>query len=252
MGSPMLTQPLIPSFWRVPTDNDEGGGAASYAARWRKAGLENYTIKVKDIKTEPGKGMISIMVNSVLEFIGGSMDISIQYVFNATGQTDISYQTKLLSKFPPLARAGLEFAMPADFNQIAWFGRGPFESYEDRKESADIGLYHGSVAEQYFPYVMPQENGNKTDVDWFKLTSLTRGLKIVCHTPLNINVQDYSQKALNDSKTSHTLQRGDQTYVHIDYQQMGLGGDDSWSPRVHPEYQLNADNYSFGFTLMPF
>jgi beta-galactosidase len=99
---------------------------------------------------------------------------------------------------------------------------------------------------------MPQENGNKTDVTWMNILGLNRGLKIEAHSLLNINVQNYSQKALNASKTSHELVRGDLTYVYIDLQQMGVGGDDSWTPRVHPEYQLNAKNYEFGFTLRPY
>jgi beta-galactosidase len=142
--------------------------------------------------------------------------------------------------------------MPSTFNNIKWFGRGPFESYQDRKESAHFGLYSGKVADQHFPHVMPQENGNKTDIIWMDIVGLNRGLKIESKGMLNMNVQNYSQRALNTSKTSHELVRGDQTYVHIDLDQMGLGGDDSWTPRVHPEYQLNAKNYEFGFTLKPY
>jgi beta-galactosidase len=99
---------------------------------------------------------------------------------------------------------------------------------------------------------MPQETGNKTDVRWMKLSSdQGDGWMITADSLLNMNVQDYSQAALNASKTSHKLRRGEATYVHVDWQQMGLGGDDSWTPRVHPEYLLNQKKYTFSFILKP-
>jgi beta-galactosidase len=100
---------------------------------------------------------------------------------------------------------------------------------------------------------MPQENGNKTDVRWIRLTdNAETGLKISGEQLMEVNVQDYSQQALNNSKTSHSLTRGDKVYVHFDLRQMGLGGDDSWSPRVHKEYQLKEKNYHLGYHLNPF
>jgi beta-galactosidase len=248
----MLSNPVVPCFWRVPTDNDEGGGENSYAARWRKAGLNNYTVKVNGMTIDSSNQIIKVVINSVMEFKEGSMNLITHYNFYNNGSIQINYHVNLLNDFPPLARVGVEFAMPSNFDKIEWFGRGPFESYQDRKESAHFGLYSGKVADQHFPHVMPQENGNKTDVVWMDILGLSRGLKIEAHTLLNVNVQNYSQRALNNSKTTHELVRGDHTYVHLDLQQMGLGGDDSWTPRVHPEYLLTAPSYEFGFTLKPY
>ena len=154
--------------------------------------------------------------------------------------------------FPPLARVGMQFAMPASYDYIKWYGRGPFESYQDRKESAHVGLWSGAVSDQYFPYVMHQENGNKTDVRWIKITDdAATGMKITGTPLMEVNVQNYSQQALNLAKPSKRLFRGDKTYVNIDLKQMGLGGDDSWSPRVHEEYQLKEKSYRFGFVISP-
>jgi beta-galactosidase len=106
------------------------------------------------------------------------------------------------------------------------------------------------VEDQHFAYVMPQENGNKTDVRWIRIMDKAEtGLKITGKPIVEVNVQNYTQQSLNNSKTLHSLIRGDQTYVHVDLKQMGLGGDDSWTPRVHEEYQLNEKNYHFGFSL---
>lgn len=108
---------------------------------------------IKEILTE--NGIIALMVISELEFKTGLMDLTTQFTFNGNGETSVAYHVKLLNMFPSLARFGVEFAVPSSFNHLSWFGRGPFESYSDRKESTHIGLYSGKVADQFFPYVMP-------------------------------------------------------------------------------------------------
>ena len=253
-GSQLLSEPLKPCFWRVPTDNDEGGGKRSFASRWRNAGLDNYETKVNsfDVNTQKD-GTIVVEVVSTLVFKEKSMNLTTTYSFYQEGSIDVQMDVSLIDVFPPLARVGMQFAMPSVYNYITWYGRGPFESYQDRKASANVGIYSGSVADQHFEYVMPQENGNKTDVRWIRIMDKAEtGLKITGKKLMEVNVQDYSQQELNNSKTSHSLIRGDKIYVHIDLKQMGLGGDDSWSPRVHEEYQLNDKNYHFGYQLKPF
>jgi beta-galactosidase len=170
---------------------------------------------------------------------------------DGTIKVENSFSTE--DRLPPLARVGLQFKLPVSFNNITWFGKGPFENYIDRDESARVGLYSGSVATQHFPYVMPQETGNKTGVRWMLLSSKNNaGLLVSANDSLlSINVQDYSLQALNESKLSHRLKRGDNTYLFIDYKQMGLGGDIGWGARVHPEYLLTGKKYQYSFYLKP-
>jgi beta-galactosidase len=254
LGSQLISKPIQPCFWRVPTDNDEGGGAMSFASRWSKAGLDNYSIKMDSLKTMQQKdGSVKLDVSSTLVFNKGTMNMISSYLFGTDGSIDVKMDILPDDSFPPLARVGMQFAMPPAYNHITWYGRGPFESYQDRKVSANVGIYSGSVAEQHFAYVMPQENGNKTDVRWIRIfDNAETGLRVTGEPQMEVNVQDYSQNELNKSKTSHSLIRGYQTFVHLDLKQMGLGGDDSWSPRVHKEYQVKDKQYHFEFHLNPF
>ena len=83
----------------------------------------------------------------------------------------VDNQFKMTQKdLPEIVRMGMNLQMPRNFDQMSWLGRGPQESYWDRKTSAFVGLYSGSVADQYWAYLRPQENGNKTDVRWMTIT----------------------------------------------------------------------------------
>lgn len=252
-GKEFLAAPVVPNFWRVPTDNDEGGKRSSYASRWRTTGLDAIEISPVEIKAEMIQPQIAKVFakNNVLLKKGS---IGYTTIYTIYGNADINMQLtfEMSDEIPPLARVGMQFQLPASFNTVTWYGKGPFESYEDRKESAKVGLYKGKIADQYFPYVMPQENGNKTDVRWLKVSTKEGiGWLVSSDSLLSINVQDYSLQALNESKLSHQLNRGEKTYLFIDKKQMGVGGDIGWGPRVHPEYLLTAKKYNYSFWLKP-
>ena len=247
----ILESSLRPCFWRVPTDNDEGGVSGSFATNWRKAGLNNYTVTLEDMNiVKISTKELFVSVKNKLQFSTGNIKQTTQYRIYANGEIEVSTSFQVDEQLPSLARVGMETSLPNDFNQIEWFGNGPFNSYDDRKESAFAGVYSGKVEDQHFPFVMPQENGNKTDVRWLKINSTTgNSLRITGDPTFNFNIQDYSDVSLNESKTTHTLIRGEKTYLHIDLKQMGLGGDDSWSPRVHKEFLVKNKVYQYSFTL---
>ena len=266
---------LMPHFYRVPTDNDEGGETNSFASRWRKAGVDKPMIAPVDLRVEKlSTQRIRVTCVNDVVMTGGTLRQTTEYLVYGTG--DVLVSTTCVSgtasparaglptsaDLPPLARVGMQLNLPAGQNTLTWYGRGPFESYQDRKDAAFVGQYSGSVADQFFPYVMAQENGNKTDVRWAHLTDeITKTGLLIMAEPngtspglLNINARDYTDAALVAAKNPHaqTVERGAVTVLNIDYGQMGLGGDDSWTPRTHPEYQLPATrSYSYSFRLRP-
>ncbi|WP_338874612.1 glycoside hydrolase family 2 TIM barrel-domain containing protein [Spirosoma sp. SC4-14] len=258
-GKNLLLEGLQPSFWRVPTDNDEGGGKRSFAARWRQAGLDTIRARPVDFKVESRPQLVRVSCTNELVGNGGSILQQTDYVVYGTGDVQVTTSYTPSGSLPPLARVGMQLQLPATMSMLKWYGRGPFESYADRKDAAKIGLYDGKIADQFFPYTMAQENGNKTDVRWAELTDdAGLGLLIMSDISkgawLTINARDYTDEALLRAKhtNSQELERGKITVVNIDLAQMGLGGDDSWSPRVHPEYQLPAtEAYSYSFRMRP-
>ncbi len=251
-NSHVISNPLLPYLWRVPTDNDEGGGQRSFADRWRKAGLDKIDIRPESISFDKvNDGRVIVYVRNKIKTT--KEDITYEGEYTVLGDGSILVENRLLvpESIPPLARVGLRTALPNSFDEIEWYGRGPYESYEDRKESAFVGIYRGTVEEQHFSHVMPQENGNKADVRWVKIMSDKGFVRFIGMPLINFNIQDYPDEALNESKNTHELIRGDKTYLHIDFRQMGLGGDDSWSPKVHREFLLNNYEYYFSFVIAP-
>src|SRR5690625_3385622 len=123
-------------------------------------------------------------------------------VYTVFGSGDVLVENtfeKRSDELPELPRMGMNVHLHRDFDQITWYGRGPQENYWDRNRSADVGLYSGTVAEQYVPYMRPQENGYKTDVRWVAVTSGSGlGLLAVAESePLSI--ADRKSTRLNSS-----------------------------------------------------
>jgi len=240
------------NLWRVPTDNDEGGGAKSYASLWRNAGLDTLEQIASDIKTvRVTSHSYKVLLSTTLKGSQGQMVVNSVYTIFSTG--DIHVRNKVIpeGEWPFLPKAGVQFQMPPSFIKAQWYGNGPHETYPDRKTSGRIGLYTGTVSAQHFPYITPQENGNKTDVRWASITNPDGlGLLVMSDSVFNFSAHDYTDKALLAAKRrGSALSRGKTTIVNIDYRQMGLGGDDSWSPRVHREYLIPAKTYSYSFRL---
>jgi len=157
-------------------------------------------------------------------------------------------------KLPEMPRFGMQMAIPDQFNTMTWYGRGPHESYWDRKTGAAVGLYSGLVEDLIHDYVRPQENANRTDVRWVALTNEDgAGLLAVGLPLLSVSAWPYTMEDLEAAKHIHKLPRRNTVTVNLDYKQMGVGGDDGWTERArpHPEYRLPVQPYTYSFCLCP-
>jgi beta-galactosidase len=158
---------------------------------------------------------------------------------------------------PEIPRVGIKMEFPGSFDEVAWYGRGPHESYVDRKTSAPIDVYTGSVWGQSFQYVRPQETGNKTDVRWMALTNNDVGLMIKGSPTFDGSVHqypyddlDYVPKGQKHGKLD--LKPKDVVNWIIDMKQMGVGGDNSWGAKPHDKYMIFPGEYSFVYKMIPF
>jgi beta-galactosidase len=249
----LLAGPLVPHLWRVPTDNDEGGGPASFAHRWREAGLDALKAVAEEPRVERRTdNQVRVIIESRLVGKAAALRLRTAYEVDGLGGIRVGAVFENEGKLPPLPRVGFQLQLPGTLGTAEWYGPGPHESYADRKRGARLGRFRAKVADLQHPHVMAQENGNRTDVRWVTLTDASgRGLRFSGEPFLDFTAHDYTDAALLAAKKSQVVERDGRVTLSLDLAQMGLGGDDSWSPRVHPEYQLTAPEYRFVFRLRP-
>jgi beta-galactosidase len=247
-GKQLIAAPLVPNFWRAPIDNDEGNEMPERLGVWRQAGQNR---KVTEVSSEQaGPRTVRITVRSTLP--AGRSEYGSVYTVYGNGDIVVENSFAPGNDLPDLPRFGMQMAMPGEFSTMTWFGRGPHESYWDRKTGAAVGLHSGPVEEQIHDYVRPQETGNKTDVRWVALTNADGvGLMAIGMPLLSVSAWPFTMQDLEEAEHVNELPRRDTVTVNIDYKQMGVGGDDSWGARTHREYTLPAKPYSYSFRLRP-
>ncbi len=248
-GHNLLRDGLYPDFWRVPTSNDNGNKMPKRLAMWKdiQSIRTINAVEAKQLSTD------TILITMRSKLKSGDADLDITYKVSADGAIKVNMAFKKGdTKAPELPRFGMKLVMPGEYQNMTWFGRGPFESYWDRKTAAFIDRYSGKVMDQYTPYISPQENGNKTDVRWASWQNKDGlGLMITGVAPVNVSAHNYTQDDLEKAMHTNEVPVKDIVEIHVDLQQMGVGGDTSWGAYAHDQYRLLADQYSFGFILKP-
>ena len=238
-------------FWRAPTDNDFGAGFQRTANVWRTNRGRTVDSSVEEYENR-------VVVRNVREIVDAPSLFTTTYTFMADGALRVDVEWERKGEFvPELPRLGMRMILPEEYTNITYYGRGPWENYSDRKESAFVGLYEQSTSEQLFPYVRPQESGNKCDVRWLELTDDKGiGLRIEGLQPLSVSAMPYRAEDLDPGLTKKQMHYSDieprrEVVLQVDLAQRGLGGDNSWGAQPHDEYRLTGDRYSYGYVIRP-
>ncbi|MBN2012222.1 DUF4981 domain-containing protein [candidate division KSB1 bacterium] len=247
-----------PAFWRAPTDNDYGWKMPGVCALWKQASTQ--TLNAASVKTSQHSNAVHIDVVYQLDDLKSTWTTH----YTVMGNGAVKIENELATSdttIPVIPRIGMKMQLPQAYSQLDYFGRGPWENYCDRSASTFVGLYKSAVAEQYVPYIRPQENGHRTEVRWLALTNANgSGLLVVADSLIEFNalnnpVEDFDAGPDKDKNLLHSndIKPKDLVELHIDYRQMGVAGDDSWGAWPHEPYLIRpkANGYRYGFTLMP-
>jgi len=247
-GSELIKQAPVPNFWRACTDNDRGNHLNYRCGTWRSAGAQRKLISMKVIPAV--NGGVCICEEFVLPTKNPSV-CRLDYTIDADGEITVRQELNPGIQLPEIPEIGLMFEMSGDYENLSWYGKGPHENYWDRAKGAKIGLYSGKVADQFVPYLKPQECGNKTEVRWASITDRNgTGIFITAVADMELNVLPYTPYELEAYSHPCKLPKSDKVVVRVNFKQMGVGGDDSWGARTHPEFTLSADrNYVFYFKM---
>lgn len=253
-GIDLIENGLCPNFWRSPTDNDRGNGMPERLEIWKKA--SEYQVLQSIFVEEKSSKKIIIQAKYLFPHIEATCQLN--YTIFNTGNIEIEGNFFPEKKdLPELPRLGFSMSLQSSFSNIKWYGRGPHENYVDRKESAHLGIYKSTIAEQYHPYIRPQENGNKTETRWLAMTNEAgvgikfNGQPTFDFCALNYAPENFELAASGKLKHTTDVIPSDKIHLQIDYGQMGVGGDDSWGAHTHDKYKLFYKAYQFKFTISP-
>lgn len=254
-GVEQLSRALMPNFWRVPTDNDLGWKSAQKLKCWYD---DSFKQELQSFKSVKENGQVIVKTTHRLPATGGEVDM--KYVLSGDGAMKVNFTVKNLDeKLPVLPRIGVRMGVNKAFQQLAYYGKGDVENYEDRNRAAQTRVYQSNVEAQTHWYVRPQENGNKTNVRWFSLSneesSITfSGKQLLEMNVSNYPIEHYSNQLIDEQKPllhPYQVKAGNDVDVLIDFRKMGVGGDSSWGARPHNQFMIQPRKYSFGFWIVP-
>tara|TARA_R110002049_G_scaffold263116_1_gene439265 strand:- start:28862 stop:32008 length:3147 start_codon:yes stop_codon:yes gene_type:complete len=250
----ILLEGITPNFWRATTDNDFGFNMPKKLGVWKEATNNQEFLSISNMDLDNNIVKIETMFN--LPSVEGKVTIS----YFIDGKGGILVETKLgeiKKDLPVLPRFGNNIVLDDEFNAVKWFGRGPFENYQDRNTSALIGQYESSVSDLYFAYIRPQENGYRTDTRWVSFVNKNgKGIKFEGNPTLSFSAHhqynnDFDAGETKQQRHTTDILKRDLVNINVDYKQMGVGGDNSWGRMAHEQYQIQPKNLSYTYKIIP-
>jgi beta-galactosidase len=248
-GEEQIVNPFLPHFKRPLTDNDRRGWKPNKKLQqWYEPGLT-----VKNISAKAFSDGI-IKITSDYSLIHDSASVKVIYTISRGGIIKVDYSLSVLPGLPNIPKIGMQGAILRGYENITWYGKGPMENYIDRNYGSDAAIYSQNIFDFMEPYVVPQENGNRTDVRWMYLAnSKDEGLMIIADSLLSMSAWPYTEENIENAKHTVDLKDAGLITLNIDLVQMGVGGNDSWSDVAAPleKYQIPAKPYQYSFYFLP-
>jgi len=196
-----------------------------------------------------------LKITSLYTVIKDAAEVKIVYTITSNGVIKVDYALTANNNLSNIPKVGMQSTINKNDSIIQWYGRGLYENYIDKNYGFDVGIYELPLSQFDEPYVVPQENGNRTDVRWVYLhnASTKKGLLIVADSLLSMSAWPYTEENISNAK--HTIDLKDAGFItlNIDLIQMGVRVNDSWSNVSAPleQYQIKSKNYSYSFYIKP-
>jgi len=239
----LLAAPPRLSLWRAPTDNDRILGLA---ALWRTWGVDRLSRTLKEIRREADGVVVSAEVKTA-----SGIAVAHEQRFKALdgGAVLVRETVRIPDELADLARVGIEFETVAGLEQVEWFGRGPVETYPDRRRAGAVGRWRSTVTDLYVPYVRPQESGGRADVRWLELSDgRGRGLRLELDVPRQVSATHFRAEDLATATHDVELVARAGATIHLDAAHRGLGTA-SCGPDTLPEYLVGPGTYEWFWTI---
>lgn len=251
-GNELLRGMVRPCFWHAPTANERGYGGPFEEGAWSLATRYPRPVRGAEYpRVERGDDSVTVAFDYELAGLPGAA-CSMSYRVAGDGTVEVTQVLERPEDAPDLPELGALIEVPGDLHRLRWYGEGPEECYVDRRAGARLGVYTGDVADQLTPYLTPQESGSRTGVRWAEVTDARgRGLRIACEpgSPMEFSALPWTPFEVEEAGHAHELPRSASTVLRPALMRRGVGGDDSWGARPHPEHRLASGRLEFRFSL---
>ncbi|HBW2228169.1 TPA: DUF4981 domain-containing protein [Klebsiella quasipneumoniae subsp. similipneumoniae] len=249
-GQEQLLTPLQDQFLRAPLDNDIGVSEVeridpnAWVERWKSAGL--FDLEARCVQCDAQRLANETLVDSRWHYLRGDEVVIVSHWrmrFTADGTVRLTVDGERAETLPPLPRVGLHFQVADQQAPVSWLGLGPHENYPDRRSSACFARWEQPLAAMSTPYIFPTENGLRCDtqaLDWGRW-------HVSGH--FHFSVQPWSTRQLMETDHWHKIQAEDGVWITLDGLHMGVGGDDSWTPSVLPQWLLTQTRWQYEVSL---
>jgi len=255
-GRDLLRTGPAPTFWRAPTDNDFGNGMPRRQGMWRDAGRYPVLEEIEARRRDAGRVRVTARIGfpvvgaeeRITYDVYGSGDVVVGVRFTPGART---------ADLPDIPRLGLRLTLPTELDRVTWYGRGPQETYVDRKTGAPVGIHRSTADSLFHPYVRPQETGNRTDARWVAFTDagghglLAVGMPTLDWSAPRALTEDLDEGDAKRGRHAFDVPRRDFVAVHLDHRQLGVGGDNSWGAQPLAPYRIPVETAEWAVRLRP-
>ncbi len=251
-GKNRLVKPIEPNFRKVANDNQRAARVeASDWGPWTWA-AQDRTVKSVDVAGA------AVTVEFTLPVDRPASRYEVTYSLDAAGRlaVEANWTPGPGGRKHLLPRFGMTFAVSDRLDRVEWYGRGPHENYWDRKTGASVARYRAPVSEMWHPYVRTQDTGNRTGTRWFSIgDDRGTGLRVAAadpERPLSFSVLPFTLSEMSRARHPHAINFAEFNTVFVDWKVHGVGGDNSWGAKTHPQFTLQDNQpYRLSFMLEP-
>ncbi len=247
-GREMLAAPVVPEIWRAPTDNDR-----YIKQKWYENGFDRAAVKCYEATASENPDG-SVTVNARLSlgapFKKPLIKMSVSYTFSEGKAVKVGCKAEVREGLPPLARFGFKFTLPEGFEDVSYFGYGPFESYEDKRLSSRLSLFKTTATDNFEPYIRPQENSAHFGCKWATVASIHGHGMLFVADKFSLSASHFTPEKLEKTAHDYELVPDKETTVIIDYRNAGIGSN-SCGPELSPEYKISERDIEFNFAFSP-
>ncbi len=249
-GHELLVTPIRPTVWRAPTDNDR-----NIRRDWENRGYRAAVSKCYDCAVSAADDKsVTVVANLSLGAAPqrNILDVAATYTVYAEGGIRFDLAVRVAPYSNVLPRFGVEFLMPAEAEYLSYFGRGPVESYLDKRHASHQGQFKTTVTDHFEHYVRPQENLAHADTRWMQVNSVAGHglLAVTAAEAFSFNCSHFTPEQLTATGHDYELVPLHETCVNLDYRHAGIGSN-SCGPGLHPRYQLAEKEFTFSVRLVP-